>query len=148
MFIDRLRCHIKNLKYIHLARNGLDMALSKNQNQLRIWGDAILGSNCTVSPTHSLQFWCWAQKRILRIGKEFGDDFLFIKFEDLCEYPDRTVTRVLDFINIKPTTREIERLANLIAAPPSIGRHQTVNIQQFNPQDVEYVRSLGFRVQL
>ena len=28
-----------NLKYIHSLRNGLDMAFSKNQNQLNNWGE-------------------------------------------------------------------------------------------------------------
>jgi hypothetical protein len=60
MVLDRLAARIPGLKYIHVARNGLDMAYSTNQNQLQLWGPAALGAESPIDPRNSLRFWCWA----------------------------------------------------------------------------------------
>ena len=35
----------EHVKYIHVVRNGLDMAWSRNQNQLKFWGPLLLGDS-------------------------------------------------------------------------------------------------------
>src|SRR5262249_24496407 len=42
VFLDRLQTAFPEMKYIHVMRNGLDMAYSENQNQLKLWGSVFL----------------------------------------------------------------------------------------------------------
>ena len=55
VILDRLLQNIPNMKYIHVARNGLDMAYSENQTQLALWGLSFLGEELELSPKNSLK---------------------------------------------------------------------------------------------
>ncbi|GBF27486.1 hypothetical protein MnTg02_02539 [bacterium MnTg02] len=146
IFLDRLPQFISGLKYIHIARNGLDMAYSKNQNQLRIWGRLVLGGDCAVTARNSLRFWCWAQKRVLDIGADMKSNFIFVRYEDLCSEPKVTMQRILHFAGIQPDEQLLARSVALITPSKSIGRHKCFPLQDFDPLDVAYVRQLGFVV--
>jgi hypothetical protein len=37
IILEKLNEYYPNMKYIHLIRNGLDMAFSENQNQVKLW---------------------------------------------------------------------------------------------------------------
>lgn len=141
---DRLPAHIPRLRYIHVARSGLDMAYSANQNQLKLWGPATLGGDHAASPRNSLRFWCWAHMRILGIGEQMGARFLFIRFEDLCQDPARFVSLILSFAGLQPDQEAVDRAIRSVAPPTSIGRHAAQSLVQFDPDDVAYVRGLGF----
>lgn len=70
--LDRLIGNFPNMKYIHVARNGLDMAHSTNQNQLKLWGKYFLNEPFDISPQYSLKFWCIVHERVIRIGAHGG----------------------------------------------------------------------------
>jgi hypothetical protein len=58
-FVPYLKSRIPELRYIHVVRHGLDMAFSKNQNQLAFWGERLLGRPVDVNdPSDSLSYWC------------------------------------------------------------------------------------------
>jgi hypothetical protein len=141
---DRLPAHIPEIRYIHVARSGLDMAFSNNQNQFNLWGPAFLGDDHAVSPRNSLKFWRWAHTRILDIGEGMGGRFLFIRFEDLCRDPETHVRRLLSFAGVEPDRNAIDRAIRLVEPPDSIGRAATRSLADFDPDDVAYVRRLGF----
>jgi len=144
--IERMARVINGLKYIHVARNGLDMAFSQNQNQLRIWGPRILGDDCAVTPRNSLRFWCWAHERILQIATGMEPDFLFLKFEDVCSDPETQVRRILTFAGVEADTQLVNRATALVVPPKSIGRHKGQPLDIFDPGDVAFVKRLGFKV--
>src|SRR5690606_16779845 len=52
IFLDYLCKSIPDMKYIHVCRNGLDMAYSTNQNQLKLWGEIILGEPIKETPCY------------------------------------------------------------------------------------------------
>lgn len=142
--VDRLSAHIPELKYIHVARSGLDMAHSANQNQLNLWGPTVLGDDHAANPRNSLRFWRWAHERILGIGRTMGDRFLFVRFEDLCLDPARYAQAILSFAGVRHDQSAVDRAIQLVAPPESIGRHAAQSLEQFDPDDVAYVRQLGF----
>lgn len=144
--LERLKAHISGLKYIHVARSGLDMAYSSNQNQLKLWGPAVLNGDHTANPRNSLRFWRWAHTRVLHIGKEMGERFLFIRFEDLCGDPARYVPLILSFAGLQPDQASVSRAIKLVAPLESIGRHAAQSLVHFDLDDVAYVRGLGFQV--
>jgi hypothetical protein len=144
MIVEKLPLHIPRIKYIHVARSGLDMAFSANQNQLKLWGPAVLAGDHAATPRNSLRFWCWAHERILKIGQDLGERFLFIRFEELCQNPRKYVPLILSFAGTPATQELVDRTVRLVEPPASIGRFADRQLTEFDPEDVAYVRRLGF----
>ncbi len=143
--VDRIAGIDRDLRYIHVARNGLDMAFSKNQNQLRLWGPAALGDRMSLSPAGSLAYWCWAHKRILKIGAALGERFLFLNFDEMCKLPIEGVEKIRNFLGVPLSEIDSEMIARMIVSPRSIGRSTLYGHADFDPDDVAYVEHLGFK---
>jgi hypothetical protein len=157
IFMDRLPALIQNLRYIHVMRNGLDMALSRNQNQQRLWGKAILGTSPgdNVSSRYSLRYWCAANRRIIAIGQSLGPErFLLINFDRFCMAPGRHLTTLLEFLTSSHDPdphipdQQKTRLIKMVQPPASIGRYKAHNRKRFDPEDVAYVKTLGFDIEM
>jgi len=140
LFLGALIENIRGLKYIHILRNGLDMAFSSNQGQLRNWGAYMLGTDAplTVTPENSLSYWIAANERAIEIGQRLGNRFLLMKYEDLCAYPEREIARLFAFANI---AEDVAPYAALIA-PRSIGRHKQHELSHFLPSQIAHMESI------
>jgi len=146
--LDRLIKTIPKLKYIHVIRNGLDMAYSANQNQLKLWGRYFMGSNYDVSPYYSLRFWCITHQRVLEIGNSIGSGFLLLNFDDFVSYPEKGVRELLQFLGLDITSSRIYKLSELIEIPKSIGRYRQYGLEIFDRTDVAFVKQLGFAIDM
>lgn len=146
MVIDRLVHHMPGLRYVHVARNGLDMAFSRNQFQLRFWGGHAFGDIPAPDPDNSLRFWRWSHERIFHLAEAFEDRFLFVRFEDICRNPEPEVERLLTFCGLSPDADLLRRCSALVSTPPSVGRHSQHPRAIFRDDDIAYVRDLGFEV--
>jgi hypothetical protein len=145
--LDRLARCIPALHYIHVVRNGLDMACSDNQNQLQFWGEPLPpGIEPAVTPRRSLAYWCTAQRRVLRVGRAMGRRFLLLNFDRLCQESEREreLRRLFDFLGVNPPADQVAELHAAIVTPESSGRFKACSPDAFDPADVAYVRSLGF----
>ena len=131
--LDRLRAAMPDLRYLHVARNGLDMAYSENQNQPRFWLDA------EPSPSVSLRYWVDVHRRILAIGAEIGDDFLFVDYDALCAAPTIELAKLQRFLGAGVVLD-----GSSIVPPASIGRFKAHGLMPFDPADVAFVAELGF----
>lgn len=112
--------HLGKLRFLHVVRDGRDMALSENQNQLRKHGDAA-GIPAELPPAvRSIALWSWVNLDAKRYGEEqLRDRYLRIRFEDLCGSPVETAGRILDFVGLEG---DPSVAAEEVAAPPSLGR--------------------------
>ncbi len=143
--IDRLNASLKSIRYIHVVRNGLDMAYSRNQNQLTFWGHVFLGlQTVPIDPRHALKYWCRVHKRILDIGQEMPGRFLLVNYDMLCRHPSHGLSEIAIFLGESLDTAQEKRLLDLISSPSSIGRFRTNGLQVFDKDDVGFVESLGF----
>lgn len=145
IILERLIKAYPEMKYIHVMRNGLDMAFSENQNQVKLWGYMYL-SKADFTNIHyaSLKYWCIVHKRILKIGERMGSKFYLLNYEKLCKYPNKELKKLCKFLNVD--VRCSIGLKYLIEKPNSIGRFRQFDIQIFDPKDVEYVKELGFDI--
>lgn len=143
--LDRLIGNFPNMKYIHVARNGLDMAHSTNQNQLKLWGKYFLNEPFDISPQYSLKFWCIVHERVIRIGESMGDNFLFLNYDSLCADPQKGIEQLLDFLDEKSASL-IPRLVALIKKPSSTDRFRQYGTKNFAEKDMAFVKSLGFDI--
>lgn len=142
--MDRLPKLLPDMKYVHVVRNGLDMAFSRNQNQLRLWGPLFLGSGYHESPYHSLKFWRRAHERVLFLGARMGARFLFLNYDRLCLDPAGGIRRLLEFLEVNASEAQARHLTGLVGMRDSIGRFKQYGTQLFDPDDVAFVRQLGF----
>lgn len=145
--LDRLVAAIPGLKYIHVLRNGLDMAYSTNQNQLRLWGRQFLKTDqYEINPFWSLKFWCIVHRRIFELARQFPGRILIINFDSLCSAPRDGLPTFCQFLGMASGASFEESLLGLVRQPESIGRFKLHGLAAFDPDDVCYVRSLGFDV--
>lgn len=145
VFLDHILPLFPGMKYIHVMRSGLDMAYSSNQNQLRMWGPHFLQTHTIeINPHYSLKYWCAAHRRVNQLGSQLGHHFLLLNFDLLCKQPQQQIQTLLNFIDCPVTKSQLNDLADLIKPPQSIGRYKTHSLDDFDPDDIAYVRSLGF----
>ena len=141
LFLDRLKERFKNMKYIHVTRNGLDMAHSANQNQLELWGQNFIGTEeVEMTPYYSLKYWRIVHQRVQEIGDTMGSNFLFLNYDDFCLHPEKGVDTLCAFLGVDPNPD----LVSLVKVPGSMGRFKPYGLDIFDQEDVDYVRQLGF----
>jgi hypothetical protein len=143
--IDRmLRLH-PDLIYIHVLRNPLDMALSANQNQQGLWGPILLGKNLQKGPIDSMSYCCSAIRRLQAIALQFPNRIHFVKFEDLCSNPGRSLLGIGSFVGAEVNADNIQWLSDQInMGSPGINRYREIDIMDFNDDDLEFVQKLGY----
>ena len=116
-----------DVKFIHVLRDGRDMAFSKNQNQLRQHGSAILTWRerwFLPAPVRSILLWDRMNRRAARFGEaQFGDNYLAVRFEDLCRAPAETVERILCFLGSRVDAQEVATAE--ISPPATLFRWKT-----------------------
>jgi len=114
------------LKFLHVIRDGRDMAYSTNQNQLRKHGTWLLDSTETRAsqPLRSIALW----SRLNLLTADYGESilrtrYLRIRFEDLCHQPVPVITQIFAFFGL---AGEVEHIARFEVKPPdSLGRWHT-----------------------
>ena len=115
-----LHRQLPGLKFIHVLRDGRDMVLSPNQNQLRKHGAAVLTWPerwFRSTPEQSLLLWERINLRAAEFGKSnLGENYLLVRFEDLCGKPVETTAHIMNFLGARV---EPEPVARAEISPPS-----------------------------
>jgi hypothetical protein len=120
LLIPLLAKRFDKLRFVHVVRDGFDMAFSSNQNQLTHYGLFALGHGADDDPVRRIRFWAWANCRAADEGESLlGDRYHLIRFEDLCREPEATVERLLRFAQVAD---DVPVPLDEVAAPPSLGR--------------------------
>ena len=137
------------MKYIHVIRNGLDMAYSTNQAQLHNWGDLFgrdhVAHGGTQRAQKSLEFWIRANVQAIERGRNLlGERFLLVNYDDLCLNPGPHIQRICGFLGRDCSSQEFETLVRIPRIPASLGRFRTQDLSIFDPHQIDTVRSLGF----
>jgi hypothetical protein len=137
------------LKYIHVLRHGLDMAFSTNHKQIRRWGPDLLGPDHdyeTCPPPLKFRYWVEANQRLLPVAESMGQNFLWLKFEDVCREPQKSVEKLLDFIDIDFDETTVLKLAQMVRPPDSIDRWREHDLSQFPAEDLSCLGQFGYPV--
>lgn len=112
------------MRFVHVVRDGRDMAVSQNQNQVRQYGDLALGPD-VWSPGRSLRFWAWANLRAERHGLELlGSRYLQVRIEDLWADPHGACERLLAFTG-GGTRSAVSTAEGIVVTPPTAARWRT-----------------------
>ena len=118
------------MRFLHLVRDGRDMALSDNQNQPNKHYEALFGEAYgNAAPESSIKLWARANGQVADWGKrELGSRYMCIRFEDLCAAPGQTLTTTLINGGIEPALAErVGAGADaVIRTPSSVGRWRSL----------------------
>ena len=150
LFLPQLIDHYPGLRFVYVARHGLDMAYSENKNQLRNFGDQFgfpfpEGEGPEAEAAAQLGYWIHMTERALALGERLGDRFLFLRFDDLCADPEGELRRLLEFTGVEPG-HDLPAIASKVANPASSGRWRDHPDHPFTEEQFEAVRRLGFAV--
>jgi hypothetical protein len=113
----------RDMKFIHLVRDGRDMAFSSNQHQLRKHGPAILGPALLNEPQPVQTAALWA--KINLSAAQYAESamqgrYIMVRFEDLCIRPCETARVIADFLGC--SIIDCDAIAAGVVTPESTGR--------------------------
>ena len=148
ILLPYLEKHFKSMSYIHVIRNGLDMAFSSNQNQLFNWGQVygITPDGAQPLPKLSLEFWIRANKEAVNYGREIlRDRFFLVNFDNLCLNPEIEIKRIINFLGISENVN-MDRLVSLPRVPESMGRYKKHDLSIFSKEQIKAVEEFGFKI--
>jgi sulfotransferase family protein len=143
--IERIWASRPDLRYIHVVRHPLDMALSANRNQLENWGPIFLNSDVPLDARSSLSYWCRAHRRIAALMARRSGRALMVDFDALCIGPHVHGVQIAGFLGADFPDEALARFRTLVHRPESTGRFAGADLRQFDPDDLEYVSELGYR---
>jgi hypothetical protein len=150
LFIRHLHSHFGDgLRYVHVIRNGIDMAQSRNQHQLNRWGSVfgVQNGSREPSPTASLDYWIRANETAIEEGKALRrGGFFLLNYDELCANPKHEVTRFVDFLGLDPPEEVVRELARVPRSGTSRPRADCDIQRVFGDERLSRVRALGFSV--
>lgn len=114
------------MRFVHLVRDGRDMAMSANRNLLRKHGDLLLPDRDWRSDPIGAQLKLWAIGNRLahEAGQRLlGDAYLVLRYEDLCGRPEEALGRLTAFLNLDPSIAA--SVSSLVRPSSGIGRWKT-----------------------
>jgi hypothetical protein len=119
-FLDR---RLPGLRFLHVVRDGRDMAFSSNQLQLTAFGGILLGPehDGLGAPERSIALWSRANCAAADFGeRELGPRYARVRFEDLCRDPVGEAEAILRFFGLDPSVAAVAHTE--VESPASIGR--------------------------
>ncbi|MDB2407700.1 sulfotransferase [Jannaschia sp.] len=134
LFLPSLDRQIDDLRYIHVVRNGLDMAFSRNTWQADHWSHhyALKRRTERSDPIHQLRYWIAANRRVIDYGqRHMADRFMVVDYDDFCLRPILHWPRLQQFLG-RPRDTPVP---DGFIAHTSIGRSKNRDISIF-PDDV------------
>lgn len=124
------------MKFIHVIRNGLDMAYSKNKTQLGRFGHLVLDRNERRQslPAQTISYWAKANLRASEYGEKFlKERYLCIRFEELCDEPVRVIGKIGDFLGMQKTDEaKLSQAVSEVITPDSVGRWRYQQVKEIH----------------
>lgn len=115
IYLQQIAEHFSSLKYIHVVRNGLEMAFATNRQQLKNWGhlfDIQLGSK--PIQYYQLDYWIKSNQQVFSIGtSKMSDRFHIVNYNKLCSDPELEIERLVDFTGLEISKIKMEDYADL-----------------------------------
>lgn len=142
ILLDQLLECPAGIKYLHVMRDGLDMAFSENQQQLLLWGEYSLERPVKKCPADALDYWNAIHSRVFAIKARFPDRVEVVSYDKICRRDQNEIIKVYSFAGINPTSAQLSRIEGLIAPPKSIGRGKKLDMEHFDCKALQEYRTL------
>ncbi|MEM9546795.1 MAG: sulfotransferase [Bacteroidota bacterium] len=151
IYVNEIFNLFPNLKYIHVLRNGLDMAFSNNKQQLNNWGwkyQIELNGNETADElaVKQLDYWIESTRDVIASAKGFENRFLMVKHSEFCQNPHKEIDRILQFCEITISPAKLKELYDIPRTPGSTDRYKNYDLNIFSPEQIQFVKEMGFEI--
>lgn len=143
--------YFPRLKYVHVLRNGLDMAFSSNKQQLKNWGwkyDIYTDNSDDENELakKQLAYWVKSTKEVFDITEAFKDRALILNYTNFCNNSAETMDRLIDFLGISISDQNRKELHELPQDTGSNNRYRRFNTEMFDKENVDFVSACGFQI--
>jgi len=110
------------MRFIHVVRDGYDMAFSSNQRQPQRYFRALFDeARADMTCEDFAQFWARVNTDVLRwTRRELGNRCLIVRLEDMCDQPEKSIGRLLEWAGLP--VQNMSALCSLVKRPQSLGR--------------------------
>lgn len=104
-------------RFLHVVRDGFDMAFSSNQRQASRYADQVLDSDSGLSEkARSLAYWAAINQRAITMGARYPGRYQLIRYEDFCAHPVNTMRSACEKLGMalehgRPVTEKYVRSA-------------------------------------
>lgn len=147
-FLPYLAQRLPGMKFIHVVRDGRDMAFAPNQSQLVDYSSFLVDASLhsAPQPVQSIALWNRVNLDAKRFGEEkLRESYLLVRFEDLCGNPAAEVERIFTFIG---STLPRHTAIVCIREQKTAGRWKSAApelLQQMSAVADEGLREFGYR---
>lgn len=95
LLMDLLYAVIPEVRFLHVVRDGVEMAYSSNRRQLVLYGDRMLGPAKAgdTREMRALYLWAKVNTRAAASGGQYPGRYAAVRYEDFCEGPGREMRR-------------------------------------------------------
>ena len=134
LLLPYLRRQFPEMRFIHVVRDGRDMAFSGNQRQTHRYGP-VLTPGAAVGPVGSAAYWSAANLYAAAGGAAMGDAYLVIRLEDLCAEPTKTTHGLLRWAGLISEDTPVDDVSwaeQIVRAPLSLGRWRTSEYERID----------------
>jgi hypothetical protein len=129
LYMREIKCQIPNALFIHIIRDGRDVALSYVKQG---WSYPLPWDRSEHLAVAAL-YWEFVVQRGRRCGKMLGPDYHEVRFEDLVAEPQKVLTQLGTFID-QPLNYDVIRRAGIgSVSQPNSSFFPEGDIGQFNP---------------
>jgi len=139
-----------NMKFIHVVRDGRDMALSNNTNLLCKHGRFLLEDiDCEKHRESSqLRLWTLGNRIAQYDGEKYlGSNYLLLNYEQFCLHPRENLMRLFDFLEVEVGDNLLTSARRLIAPSRNIGKWKTTDsalLREPDEQTRDMLRQFGY----
>lgn len=147
VMVSQLLDSFPAMKYVYVVRNGLDMALGYNQNQLMyFWGDVMLDGDTSPGPRNALRYWVTSYRRLQADARRFPGQVYVLDYDALCRSPKEQLLRLNDFLGLQAAPPALERAQAIVSVPDTTGRRRDADLRQFDAADLAFLEEAGFDI--
>ena len=122
LMLPFLNSVLSDVKFIHLVRDGRDMAWSKNKNQFEKHAGLVLSGaqKGLSSEAKAMRFWSESNMLVAAYGEDFmAERYIRVRFKDLCLNTEKTLCCLELFLG---RSVDGDEFSAFIHTPKSVGR--------------------------
>lgn len=121
--LEFFHTHLPAFRFLHVVRDGRDMALAVNQRQLQKHGEAAGIPTDLPAGIRSISLWSQVNLAAASFGEtRLGDRYLRVRFEDLCARPVEVAGEIIGFLELDG---DASVALDEVDPPASLGRWHT-----------------------
>ena len=134
---------LPTMRYIHVIRHGADMAFSRNQTQVALWGAAMAAGDGDEH-SRSITYWCHVQERMQQLSELYPERIHWLRLESLFDNPATTATGLCTFLQTPQLLESLQDACGLVKQPPTLGRYKTQPAITLPESQLSTLEALGY----